>query len=71
MRPSSPDVATDLLSGDVLVSLSNALIEVPNTTPAQIVRSRNENWDYINSHLSILEKKKAIPWEFNGIRNEK
>lgn len=62
-RPSSPDVGTGLLSGDVPASLSNPPIEVPNTTPAQIVRSRSENWEYINSHLSTLGEKEAIPWE--------
>jgi hypothetical protein len=50
-------VGTGLLPGDVPASLSNPHIEVPNTTTAQIVRSRSENWEYINSLLSTLGEK--------------
>ncbi|KAI9349368.1 hypothetical protein BD770DRAFT_429822 [Pilaira anomala] len=59
---SSPDVVTGLLSEDVPASLSNPSIEVLNTTPAQIVHSRTENWGYINSRLSTLGEKESVPW---------
>lgn len=57
----------DLDSRTTVSSSSSMINEVttlpPVNPPAPIIRSRSENWSFIDRRLSSLQEKEVVPWD--------